>query len=146
MNENQPAVPGSSFIVRRSSFAFCRRATRRAGSSFAAAFRLLPPARRQGMFALYAFMRATDDLANWGNSMYDSNTFKVTTPDVLKNTYIDSAYGMFLGEDADGHPESARHAGGADPPRQPVPIDSGMRPQDPQEVPGGLEAVGEEVL
>ena len=45
------------------------------------------------------------DLANWGNSMYDSNTFKVTTPDVLKNIYIDSAYGMFLGEDADKVPE-----------------------------------------
>src|SRR5947207_11027696 len=64
MNENQPAVPDSSFIVHRSSFAYCRRATRRAGSSFAAAFRLLPPARRRGMFALYAFMRATDDLAD----------------------------------------------------------------------------------
>src|SRR5436190_4403183 len=62
----------------------------------------------QGMSKLAAAMRQQNfsvDLANWGNSMYDSNTFKVTTADVLKNTQIDSAYGMFLGEDADKVPE-----------------------------------------
>jgi phytoene synthase len=47
-----------------SSFAFCRRATRRAGSNFAAAFRLLPGGPRQGMHALYAFLRATDDISD----------------------------------------------------------------------------------
>jgi phytoene synthase len=54
----------SSFIVHRSSFAFCGRATRRAGSNFAAAFRLLPRPQREGMHALYAFMRATDDISD----------------------------------------------------------------------------------
>jgi phytoene synthase len=44
--------------------AYCRRATRRAGSNFAAAFRLLPGPQRQGMHALYAFFRATDDISD----------------------------------------------------------------------------------
>jgi len=42
----------------------CRRLTRRAGSNFSAAFCLLPPAKRQAMHALYAFMRHSDDLAD----------------------------------------------------------------------------------
>ena len=42
----------------------CRRLTRQAGSSFPAAFCLLPPAKRQAMHALYAFMRHSDDLAD----------------------------------------------------------------------------------
>jgi ABC-type branched-subunit amino acid transport system substrate-binding protein len=45
------------------------------------------------------------DLANWGNGLYDSNTFKVTTPDALKNTYVDQVYAMFLGEDGQRIPE-----------------------------------------
>jgi branched-chain amino acid transport system substrate-binding protein len=47
----------------------------------------------------------TVDLANWGGSMYDSNTFKVTTPDALKNLYGDSTFAMFLGEDSAKIPE-----------------------------------------
>jgi phytoene synthase len=46
------------------SFAVCRTITRAAGSSFPLAFHLLPPAKRRGMEALYAFMRVTDDLAD----------------------------------------------------------------------------------
>lgn len=46
------------------SFAACRALTRAAGSSFPAAFRLLAPARRDAMCALYAYMRVTDDLAD----------------------------------------------------------------------------------
>lgn len=42
----------------------CRRLTRQAGSNFPAAFCLLPPAKRQAMHALYAFMRHSDDLAD----------------------------------------------------------------------------------
>ena len=34
------------------------------GSSFAPAMRLLPPARRDAMFALYAFCRVVDDIAD----------------------------------------------------------------------------------
>jgi phytoene synthase len=47
-----------------SSHAYCRRLTRRAASSFPLAFRVLPPAKRDAMTALYAFMRVTDDLAD----------------------------------------------------------------------------------
>jgi 15-cis-phytoene synthase len=42
----------------------CRRMTCHAGSNFPAAFRLLPPAKRQAMYALYAFTRHSDDLAD----------------------------------------------------------------------------------
>jgi phytoene synthase len=54
----------SSFIPYPSSLAYCRRLTRRANSSFPLAFRVLPPAKRDAMTALYAFFRATDDLAD----------------------------------------------------------------------------------
>jgi ABC-type branched-subunit amino acid transport system substrate-binding protein len=45
------------------------------------------------------------DLFNGGNALYDSNTFKVTTPDAVKNLHIDQVYAMFLGEDAGAIPE-----------------------------------------
>jgi phytoene synthase len=59
-------TPGTqtSELRPQNSFAYCRRATRRAGSNFTAAFRLLPPGPRQGMHALYAFFRATDDISD----------------------------------------------------------------------------------
>ena len=46
------------------SYRFCRQMSRRAGSSFHAGFMLLPADRRRAMWALYAFMRHTDDLAD----------------------------------------------------------------------------------
>ena len=46
---------------------YCRRLTIQARSSFPIAFRLLPEEKRRAMFALYAFMRLTDDLADEPN-------------------------------------------------------------------------------
>lgn len=46
------------------SFDHCRVITRAANSSFPVAFRLLAPAQRRAMDALYAYMRVTDDLAD----------------------------------------------------------------------------------
>ncbi len=46
------------------SFATCHAITSAANSSFPVAFRLLSPARRRAMDALYAYMRVTDDLAD----------------------------------------------------------------------------------
>jgi phytoene synthase len=46
------------------SYAYCRRISRRAHSSFYASFWLLPRDKRQAMHALYAFMRHTDDLGD----------------------------------------------------------------------------------
>ena len=51
-----------------SSLAYCQRLTRRARSSFRFAFRTLPTAKRDAMDALYATMRATDDLADGDGS------------------------------------------------------------------------------
>jgi 15-cis-phytoene synthase len=46
------------------SYAFCRRMSRCAGSNFHAGFLLVPAEKRSAMEALYAFMRHTDDLAD----------------------------------------------------------------------------------
>ncbi len=46
------------------SFSVCRAITSAANSSFPLAFRLLSPAKRRAMNALYAYMRVTDDLAD----------------------------------------------------------------------------------
>ena len=42
-------------------FLFCREVTRKSASSFYYALRLLPPARRKALYAVYAFCRAVDD-------------------------------------------------------------------------------------
>ena len=46
------------------SYDYCRRVSRRAGSNFHMGFLLLPREKRRAMEALYAFMRHTDDLAD----------------------------------------------------------------------------------
>lgn len=46
------------------SYAECRRLSRQSGSNFLLSFWFLPPEKRQAMFALYAFFRHTDDLAD----------------------------------------------------------------------------------
>jgi phytoene synthase len=43
---------------------FCREVTRRAATNFYYAFRLLPPDRRDALYAVYAFCRAVDDAAD----------------------------------------------------------------------------------
>lgn len=48
----------------RNSYRFCADLSRREAKNFYWSFRLLPPARRRAMCALYAFMRHTDDLAD----------------------------------------------------------------------------------
>ena len=45
-------------------YAYCRGVTRRSGSSFAQAFRLLGPERRGALDAVYAFCRFVDDIAD----------------------------------------------------------------------------------
>ena len=48
----------------QASYALCRQKARQSGSSFYAAFLLLPRRKRRAMDALYAFTRHTDDLAD----------------------------------------------------------------------------------
>ena len=45
-------------------YAYCHEVTRRSGSSFAQAFRLLGPERRAALDAVYAFCRFVDDVAD----------------------------------------------------------------------------------
>src|SRR5580692_9349991 len=46
------------------SYAHCREVARRAAGNFYYSFLVLPRAKRQAMCALYAFLRATDDLGD----------------------------------------------------------------------------------
>lgn len=65
---SDPGLPVSSLIPHplslRESFAQCHAITSAANSSFPVAFRLLAPAKRRAMDALYAYMRVTDDIAD----------------------------------------------------------------------------------
>lgn len=45
-------------------YAYCQEITRRSSSNFYYAFLLLPPERREALFALYAFCRFVDDIAD----------------------------------------------------------------------------------
>src|SRR5262249_3062325 len=51
-----------SVLVR--SYSYCETLTRRQASNFYPAFRVLPPAQRRAMCALYAFLRVADDLSD----------------------------------------------------------------------------------
>ena len=48
----------------REAYAYCRDITRRSSSNFYYAFRLLTPERREALFAVYAFCRFDDDIAD----------------------------------------------------------------------------------
>jgi phytoene synthase len=48
----------------KESYALCQRLARRSASNFNFSFLLLPPQKRKGMWALYAFLRQVDDLAD----------------------------------------------------------------------------------
>jgi squalene synthase HpnC len=56
----------AEIMVLRDSYQECRRVLRNARSNFYYAFFLLPKAKRDGMAALYAFMRLVDDVADEG--------------------------------------------------------------------------------
>ena len=69
--EGAAGVPSTSWLsthhsslVTHHSFSACHAITTAANSSFPVAFRLLSPARRRAMDALYAYMRVTDDIAD----------------------------------------------------------------------------------
>src|SRR5262249_23619116 len=48
----------------RQDYAYCREVTRRSSSNFAYAFHLLAPERRDALYAVYAFCRFLDDIAD----------------------------------------------------------------------------------
>ncbi len=48
----------------REAYDYCQAVTRRSSSNFFYAFRLLPPARREALYAVYAFCRFVDDIAD----------------------------------------------------------------------------------
>jgi phytoene synthase len=65
VSEKSPVERGAVHVVSHAEDErHVRDVTRAAGSSFYWAMRILPPARRQAMFAIYAFCRVVDDIAD----------------------------------------------------------------------------------
>jgi phytoene synthase len=56
--------PSSEGATLREAYAYCEEITRRSSSNFFYAFRLLTPERRDALFAVYAFCRFVDDIAD----------------------------------------------------------------------------------
>jgi len=54
----------TNHALAETSYRYCRQVVRRSGSNFSLAFWLLPKSQRRGMYALYAFAREVDDLAD----------------------------------------------------------------------------------
>lgn len=57
-----PAAPTAAVLD--AAYAHCAQVTRRSGSSFAAAFWMLPRPKRRALHAIYAFCRLADDIAD----------------------------------------------------------------------------------
>jgi phytoene synthase len=82
-------------------YAHCRDVTRRSGSSFAAAFWMLPPARRRALHAVYAFCRLADDIADEPAVREDRGLLLVRWREELDAAYLDKSthpVGVALGD------------------------------------------------
>jgi squalene synthase HpnC len=64
-----PAIPASPADSVAASYEECHRVSKAARSNFYYAFFLLPKSRRDGIVALYAFMRLIDDVADEGDDL-----------------------------------------------------------------------------
>jgi squalene synthase HpnC len=60
----RPSSPNGVSASLKASYAHCRRVAIRSASNFVWAFCLLPKPKRKAMYALYAFLRKTDDLGD----------------------------------------------------------------------------------
>lgn len=69
-------VPTSATPGLEASRRWCERITRRAAKNFYYGLRLLPEPRRSGMYALYAYMRAIDDVADEAPSGGESRALR----------------------------------------------------------------------
>jgi 15-cis-phytoene synthase len=59
-----PALSLSRAVSPQESFQYCQEVTRQQAKNFYYGLKLLPEPRRSAMFALYAYMRAVDDIAD----------------------------------------------------------------------------------
>jgi phytoene synthase len=88
--EYRTTSPLTANLVQSSSH-YCRRVALLANSSFPVAFRLLPPAKRRAMDALYAFLRISDDLADEAGAISEKkarlNSWRAGFFDALNGTF-----------------------------------------------------------
>lgn len=82
-------------------YAHCAAVTRRAGSSFAAAFWMLSPRRRRALHAIYAFCRLADDIADDPSVRGDRGLLLARWREELRDAYLGKArhpVGIALGD------------------------------------------------
>jgi len=82
-------------------YAHCREVTRRSGSSFAAAFWMLPAPRRRALHAIYAFCRLADDIADDPAVQEDRSLLIARWRDELESAYLGKSHqpvGIALGD------------------------------------------------
>ena len=82
-------------------YAHCRAVTRRSGSSFAAAFWMLPAPRRRALHAIYAFCRLADDIADDPAVREDRSLLIARWRDELESAYLGKSrqpVGIALGD------------------------------------------------
>jgi phytoene synthase len=72
-------------------YAHCRRVTRRSGSSFAAAFWMVSPARRRALHAIYAFCRMADDIADDASLRGDRGRLLARWREELDAAYLEKS-------------------------------------------------------
>lgn len=85
----------------RDAYDHCARIVRRSGSSFAAAFWMLPADRRRALHAVYAFCRLADDLADDPDVRGDRAVLLARWRDELEAAYLrksDHPVGIALGD------------------------------------------------
>lgn len=84
-----------------SAYEHCARVVRKSGSSFAAAFWMLPPERRRALHAVYAFCRMADDIADDPDVRGDRSLLISRWRDELRAAYLgksDHPVGVALGD------------------------------------------------
>jgi phytoene synthase len=108
---SMPVAPGGEAASLREAYAYCREVTRRSSSNFSYAFHLLPAERRDALYALYAFCRFVDEIADDGGERNPAGLL-ATWRDELDRVYAGRPthpIGVALADAVRRHPLERRH-------------------------------------
>jgi presqualene diphosphate synthase len=91
---NETALPGGD----QTDLATVERIVRAAGTSFYQGMRVLPADRRHAMYAIYAFCRVVDDIADEDGTLEDKRRELAIWRDHVRGMYRGEPRGMYRGE------------------------------------------------
>ena len=106
-----PNSTGAEAGSLRDAYAYCRDVTRRSSSNFSYAFHLLPAERRDALYALYAFCRFVDEIADDGDARDPAGRL-ARWRDELERVYAGRPthpIGVALADAVRRHPLERRH-------------------------------------